>query len=98
MIDIKILRNEPEKLIKALERRKETRVDIDGLLALDKERREILYNVEQMKNKQNSVSKQIPVFKKEGKFLKVTQTRTMLKSENSLNQLNLTLNQRLIGI
>jgi len=67
MIDIKILRNEPEKLIKALERRKETRVDIDGLLALDKERREILYNVEQMKNKQNSVSKQIPVFKKEGK-------------------------------
>ncbi len=67
MIDIKILRNEPEKLIKALERRKETRVDIDSLLALDKERREILYNVEQMKNKQNSVSKQIPVFKKEGK-------------------------------
>ena len=67
MIDIKILRNEPEKLIKALERRKETRVDIDALLALDKERREILYNVEQMKNKQNSVSKQIPVFKKEGK-------------------------------
>jgi len=67
MVDIKILRNEPEKLIKALERRKETRVDIDGLLALDKERREILYNVEQMKNKQNSVSKQIPVFKKEGK-------------------------------
>ena len=67
MIDIKILRNEPEKLIKALERRKETRVDIDGLLALDKERREILYNVEQLKNKQNSVSKQIPVFKKEGK-------------------------------
>lgn len=67
MIDIKILRNEPEKLIKALERRKETRVDIDGLLALDKERREILYNVEQMKSKQNAVSKQIPVFKKEGK-------------------------------
>ncbi len=67
MIDIKILRNEPEKLIKALERRKETRVDIDGLLALDKERREILYEVEQMKNKQNAVSKQIPAFKKEGK-------------------------------
>lgn len=67
MIDIKILRNEPEKLIKSLERRKETRVNIDGLLALDKERREILYNVEQMKSKQNAVSKQIPVFKKEGK-------------------------------
>lgn len=67
MIDIKILRNEPEKLIAALKRRKEKRVDIDGLLALDKERREILYEVEQMKNKQNAVSKQIPAFKKEGK-------------------------------
>lgn len=67
MIDIKILRNEPEKLVEALKRRKDTKVDIDGLLALDKERRELLYEVEQMKNKQNAVSKQIPAFKKEGK-------------------------------
>ena len=67
MIDIKILRNEPEKLIDALKRRKETRVDIDGLLALDKQRRELLFEVEQMKNKQNEVSKQIPALKKEGK-------------------------------
>ena len=67
MIDIKILRNEPEKIIENLRRRKDTKVDIDALLALDKERREILFDVEQMKSKQNSVSKQIPVFKKEGK-------------------------------
>ncbi len=67
MIDIKILRNEPEKLIEALKRRKETRVDIDGLLSLDKQRRELLFEVEQMKNKQNEVSKQIPALKKEGK-------------------------------
>lgn len=67
MIDIKILRNEPEKLIEALKRRKEDRIDIDGLLALDKERREILFKVEQMKNQQNTISKQIPAFKKEGK-------------------------------
>lgn len=67
MIDIKILRNEPEKLINALKRRKETKVDIEGLLALDKERRELLFEVEQMKKNQNDVSKQIPLFKKEGK-------------------------------
>ena len=67
MIDIKILRNEPEKLIEALKRRKEDRVDVEGLLALDKERREILFKVEQMKNQQNTISKQIPAFKKEGK-------------------------------
>ena len=67
MIDIKILRNEPEKLIEALKRRKETRVDVDALLALDKKRREIVFEVEQMKSKQNAISKQIPVMKKEGK-------------------------------
>ena len=67
MIDIKILRNEPEKLIEALKRRKEDRIDVDGLLALDKQRREALFEVEQMKSRQNEVSKQIPALKKEGK-------------------------------
>ena len=66
MIDIKILRNEPEKLIEALKRRKEDRIDVDGLLALDKSRREVLFSVEQMKNRQNEVSKQIPAMKKAG--------------------------------
>ncbi len=67
MIDIKILRNEPEKLIEALNRRKETRVDVDALIALDQKRRETLFSVEQMKSRQNEVSKQIPALKKEGK-------------------------------
>ena len=67
MIDIKILRNEPEKLIEALKRRKEDRIDVDGLLALDKTRRELLFEVEKMKSRQNEVSKQIPALKKEGK-------------------------------
>ena len=67
MIDIRILRNEPEKLIEALKRRNETRIDVDHLLDLDKQRRELVFNVEQMKNKQNTISKQIPQFKKEGK-------------------------------
>ncbi len=66
MIDIKILRNEPEKLIEALKRRKEDRIDVEGLLALDKNRREVLFNVEQMKSRQNEVSKKIPAMKKAG--------------------------------
>lgn len=67
MIDIKILRNEPEKLRAALERRGDTKVDIDGLIKLDGQRRELLFEVEQMKSRQNAVSKQIPALKKEGK-------------------------------
>ena len=65
MIDLKLLRTEPEKVIQALARRKEN-VDLDGLLALDKERREVLFEAEQKKAEQNAVSKQIPAMKKAG--------------------------------
>lgn len=65
MIDMKLLRTEPEKVIAALARRKEN-VDIDGLLALDKEKREIMYEVEQKKAEQNAASKKIPAMKKNG--------------------------------
>ena len=66
MLDLKLIRTETEKVKKALARRKEV-VDIDGLLALDTQRREMLFEVEQPKSKQNEVSKQIPALKKEGK-------------------------------
>ncbi len=65
MIDIKLLRTEPEKVIELLSRRKEE-VDIEGLLALDKEKREVMYQVEQKKAEQNAVSKKIPAMKKAG--------------------------------
>lgn len=65
MLDIKLIRTETEKVKKALSRRKEE-VDIDGLLKLDEQRREILFDVEQKKAQQNTVSKEIPKLKKEG--------------------------------
>jgi seryl-tRNA synthetase len=66
MLDIKLIRTETEKVKAALARRKEV-VDIDALLELDNKRRELLYEVEQLKSKQNETSKQIPALKKEGK-------------------------------
>ncbi len=66
MLDIKLIRTETEKVKKALARRKEV-VDIDALLKLDSEKRELLFSVEQLKQKQNEVSKSIPMLKKEGK-------------------------------
>ncbi|MGE4283134.1 MAG: serine--tRNA ligase, partial [Clostridia bacterium] len=66
MLDIKLLRNEPEKVKKALEKRKEN-FELNGFLKLDEKRRELLYKVEQLKNEQNVASKKIPVMKKEGK-------------------------------
>ena len=66
MLDIKLIRTETERVKKALARRKEV-VDIDGLLKLDSEKREMLFSVEQLKQRQNEVSKSIPALKKEGK-------------------------------
>ena len=66
MLDIRLIRTETEKVKKALARRKEV-VDIDALLKLDSEKRELLFSVEQLKQKQNEVSKSIPMLKKEGK-------------------------------
>ena len=65
MIDMKLLRTEPEKVKAALARRKEV-VDIDGLLELDAQKRGIMYEVEQKKAEQNAVSKKIPAMKKAG--------------------------------
>ncbi len=67
MLDIKIIRNETDRVKEALKNRNSKDIDIDGLLELDNERRALLFNVEQKKAQQNTVSKQIPVYKKEGK-------------------------------
>jgi seryl-tRNA synthetase len=66
MIDLKAIRNNPEILKKALQKRKEN-FDIEGFLKIDENRRDIIQKVEQLKNKQNVTSKLIPQYKKEGK-------------------------------
>lgn len=65
MLDIKLIRNETEKVKAALARRKEN-VDIDAVLALDEEKRKLQFDSEQKKARQNEVSKQIPQLKKAG--------------------------------
>ncbi len=65
MLDIKVIRTETERVKAALARRKEN-VDIDAVIALDDKRRELLFEAEQLKKKQNEVSKEIPKIKKSG--------------------------------
>lgn len=65
MLDIKLIRNHPEIVKAALARRK-MNIDVDKLLELDAQKREILYQVEQIKARQNEESKKIPVMKKNG--------------------------------
>lgn len=65
MLDIKILRQEPEKIIEALKKRNND-LDITPAIELDKQRREILAEVEKKKAQQNAISKKIPAMKKAG--------------------------------
>ena len=67
MLDIKILRTDAENIKAIMKNRGEAIGDIDKILDLDKTRRELVYETEQLKAKQNEVSKQIPALKKEGK-------------------------------
>ena len=67
MLDIKRIREEFEQVKKAVESRGQGDFGIDNVLKLDEKRRSILASVEQMKNKQNLDSKEIPRLKKEGK-------------------------------
>ena len=66
MLDIKLIRSNPEILKKALQKRKDN-FDVEELLNLDEKRRKVLVEVEQLKSKQNENSKLIPKYKKEGK-------------------------------
>ena len=65
MLDIKILRQNPEIIMEALKKRNND-LDITPAIELDKKRREILVDVEQKKASQNEISKKIPQMKKNG--------------------------------
>ena len=65
MLDLKFVRNNPDIVRQALVN-KGVEVDLDRILALDLQRRQMLTEVEQLKAKRNDVSKQVGVLKKQG--------------------------------
>ena len=67
MLDIKVIRNNPE-MVKAAMKNRQMNLDneIDEILKIDEERRNILQEAESMKAQQNAVSKKIPEMKKSG--------------------------------
>ena len=67
MLDIKVLREDYDRIMEIMKVRGENVGDIDKVLVLDKEKRELQYEVQGLKAKKNEVSKQIPALKKEGK-------------------------------
>ena len=67
MLDIKRIREDFDGVKAAVERRGKGDFGLDRVKELDEERRSILAEVEAMKNKQNTTSREVPKLKKEGK-------------------------------
>lgn len=67
MLDIKRIKKDKELILKLMEKRGEKDFSLDEVINLDDKRIELLQEVETLKNEQNTKSKLIPVYKKEGK-------------------------------
>lgn len=67
MLDIRRIRTNLDEIKVAMARRGEKDFSLDEVVELDEQRRALLQQVEHMKNEQNTVSKEIPRLKKEGK-------------------------------
>ncbi|MFQ5454015.1 MAG: serine--tRNA ligase [Candidatus Zixiibacteriota bacterium] len=65
MLDIKFIRDNPEKVKEGIAK-KNTHINIDKILALDSRRREIIREVENLKAKRNKTSAEIAQKKKNG--------------------------------
>lgn len=80
MLDIKRIITDYDNVKKALEKRgKEFNLEI--FLPLNEKRRTLLKEVEELKNKQNTASKQVPILKKEGK-----NTDALMKEMKTLSE------------
>ena len=67
MLDIKVIRNDPERVKQAMKNRNaDMDAKIDEILAIDGQRRELIAEAESKKAQQNAESKQIPAIKKAG--------------------------------
>ena len=66
MLDIKRIRNEFDEVKRLLELRGKGDYDLAKVVALDERRREIIGEVEGLKNRQNTASREIPKMKKAG--------------------------------
>lgn len=65
MIDIKLIRENPDYVSKALLKRN-VEMDFSEFISWDRERRELIFRVDAMKNERNLTSKKIPIMKKNG--------------------------------
>ena len=59
MLDMRLIREEPERVREALVKRQMDPSSVDEILVLDERRRQLILNVEEMRAERNAVSKEI---------------------------------------
>lgn len=101
MINIKLLREQPEALKNAC-RAKGVKVDIDVLIKLDQSRRDLIAESESLKFQQNQLSKEVPQLKgadKENKIKQATNLAQSIKTkEKDLKEIEAEFNQLIVQI
>ena len=65
MLDIKVIRENPEKINELLKRRNPD-LSIDKVLEIDEERRKIQYEADQLRAERKNISQKIGIMKKNG--------------------------------
>lgn len=66
MLDIHVIRNNPDKVKQAIINKHETAANVDTILALDAQHRSMIFACEQLKSKRNEKSKEVNALKKSG--------------------------------
>ncbi len=103
MLDLKFVRNNPEIVREALQKRRAS-ISLDQFLKLDEQRREKLVEVEKLKNKRNVVSEKIGRLKKAGQLaedmvLEMRQVSDAIKDlDETIRILDQQLQQTLLSI
>jgi seryl-tRNA synthetase len=80
MLDLNFIRKRPEEVKKAAQGKHE-KVDVDRFLVLDSNRRELLFQCEQLRKEQNEASKTISQLKKQGQDTSSLVTETKVLSD-----------------
>jgi seryl-tRNA synthetase len=81
MLDLKAIRENPEKYARGMKSRGETG-DVEQILKLDEKRRELIQQVENLKHQRNELSQQVSQLKKTGKPADTVINQTKEFSQN----------------
>jgi len=74
MLDIKIIRNNPEQVKENIKNRNLT-LDVDLFLEIDKKRNSLIVKTDELRALKNKVSKEIPTLSNENKPAKIAEMK-----------------------